>query len=94
MLGKPHLAGQFDVARLVDGLVAFECGEAAAGFAAELEALGYITPQVAESDSHKLFREVGEVRGLVVYFERGAFVPPPQELAALLQQRAVPEQRQ
>lgn len=42
---------------------------------------------VAEVDSHKLFRMVSEVHGLVVFLPHGTDVPAPYQLAASLKQK-------
>lgn len=46
-------------------------------------------PQVvlAEVDSHKLFRMVSDVRGLVVLLPHGTDIPAPYQLAASLKKK-------
>ncbi|GBF93174.1 hypothetical protein Rsub_05906 [Raphidocelis subcapitata] len=86
LLGRPHLADALEVARLKDGVVAFETPDAAARYATRLEEEGETAVTVAEVDSHRLFRLASDSLALVVLVAEGeeGELPAPFQLAAAL----------
>lgn len=81
--------------RMVDGVIAFESDADAETFGSYIEiqhqtstaeALGASLKNVsvARCDSHQLFRDVQQVKTVVVLLRRGCVVPQPHQLAAAL----------
>ncbi|KAI8470622.1 MAG: hypothetical protein J3K34DRAFT_458749 [Monoraphidium minutum] len=89
LLGRPHLASALEVAHMRDGVVTFECCDAAARFATRMEEEGETQVTVAEVDSHRLFRLASDAAALVVLVAEGAGgeLPAPFQLAAALKKQ-------
>jgi hypothetical protein len=87
LLKKQHLADALEVAEMRDGVVVFEFDVDADRFASMLEEEGHSQVAVAEVDSHRLFRTVSDVQGLVVLLPHGTNIPAPYQLAASLKQK-------
>lgn len=69
---------------MVDGVIAFEDDADAERYGHMLEQGSGGEVRVARCDSHELFRNVRDVRAVVVLLRRGAAVPQPHRLAAAL----------
>lgn len=72
---------------IVDGVVAFEDDSDAERYGQLLEENGTLGVTVARCDSHELFRNVREAKGVVIYLKRGVEVPVPHKLAACLREQ-------
>ena len=71
---------------LVDGVVVFEDEDRADEYGQIVQGLknGNVAVHIAEHDSHDLFRNVQEAKGVVVVIRRDGQVPNMQQLAAVL----------
>lgn len=71
---------------LVDGVVVFEDEERADEYGQIVQGVknGHVAVHIAEHDSHDLFRNVQEAKGVVVVIRRDGQVPNMQQLAAVL----------
>lgn len=84
LLGDASLSDALSIDSKTDGIIAFEDADEADAFRNMLEADGHLHVQVAEVDSHALFRVREESRGIVVLMGQGDLTPTPGDLAAAL----------
>lgn len=75
-------ANLIQVTEMRDGVVVFENAGDAERFGSWLEADGQQKVQLAEVNSHALFRMVGDTRGVAVLLRENCDLPMPDELAA------------
>ncbi|KAL3144957.1 hypothetical protein ABBQ32_003463 [Trebouxia sp. C0010 RCD-2024] len=75
------------VDQLRDGVVLFEDVADAERYSNYLEADNSSQVMIAQCDSHNVFRNVQEVRGVVVLLRKGSSVPMPHQLAVSLRSK-------
>lgn len=75
------------VDQLRDGIVLFEDVADAERYSNYMEAESNAQVLIARCDAHDLFRNVQEVRGVVIVLRKGANVPTPHQLAVSLRNK-------